>query len=86
MEIVGLRDLKAHLGDYVRRSKNGERIVITDRGHEVAELTPLSDSRKAMLALRAAGRATWRGGKPKGITGQSIQGEPLAKTVLDDRR
>ena len=86
METVGLRELKAHLGDYVRRSKYGERIVITERGREVAELAPLSESRKAMLALRTAGKARWRGGKPKGIRGQSIEGEPIAKTILDDRR
>lgn len=48
--------------------------------------TPLDNSRTTMPRQRSASKARWRGGKPKGIRGLSIQGEPIAKTVLDDRR
>lgn len=37
---VGIRELKAHLSDYVHRAQAGEVVVITDRGTPVAELRP----------------------------------------------
>jgi len=86
METIGIKKLEARLSEYVNRSREGERIVITDCGREVAELTPLSASRKAMMALREQGKVVWSGGKPCGLHGRSAHGEPVAQTVLDDRR
>ncbi len=86
MQTVGLRELKIHLSEYVGKSRDGERIVITDRGREIAELAPLSASRKAMIALREAGKVTWSGGKPKGLRGLAVRGQPIAQTVTEDRR
>ncbi|MFT5203244.1 MAG: prevent-host-death family protein [Candidatus Aldehydirespiratoraceae bacterium] len=39
---VGIRDLKAHLSEYVGRAADGEQIVVTDRGRPVAQLTALA--------------------------------------------
>ncbi len=86
MKIVGLRDLKARLGDYVARCRDGEHVIITDRGREVAELVPLSAARQAMNALRETGRVQWNGGKPRGLRGVAIRGKPIADTVIEDRR
>lgn len=86
METVGIRQLKTRLSEYVSRVRKGERVVITDRGREVAELGPLSDARKAMLALRKAGKVQWSGGKPTGLRGHKVRGKPIAETVLEDRR
>ena len=86
MQTVGLKELKSHLSEYVGRSRDGERIVITDRGREIAELAPLSASREAMIALREAGRVTWSGSKPKGLRGLEVRGEAVAATVIKDRR
>ncbi len=86
MQTIGLRELKTHLSEYVGRSRDGERIVITDRGREIAELTPLSATRKAMTALRESGRVTWSGSKPKGLRGLLARGQSIAKTVIEDRR
>lgn len=41
---IGIRELKAHLSDCVRRAAGGERIIVTDRGRPVAQLTALDDS------------------------------------------
>ncbi len=41
---VGIRELKSRLSEFVNRAANGERIVVTDRGREVAELVPLSST------------------------------------------
>lgn len=86
MKIVGLKELKAHLSEYVAKCRDGEHVIITDRGREVAELTPLSPARTAMNALRDAGRVKWNGGKPKGLRGYSVRGKPISETVLEDRR
>lgn len=45
MLAVGVRDLKAHLSEYLRRVRAGEVVLVTDRGEVVAEL-------RAPLALR----------------------------------
>ncbi len=86
MRSIGLKELKAHLSEYVNRCRDGERIVITDRGREVAVLVPLSDSRKTMNKLREAGRVKWNGGKPKGLRGIKVRGKPVSETMLEDRR
>ena len=40
---VGIRELKAHLSEYVGKAAAGERIVVTDRGKPVAQLLALDD-------------------------------------------
>lgn len=38
MKAVGVRELKNRLSEYLREVKQGERILVTDRGEVVAEL------------------------------------------------
>ena len=40
MRTVGLKTLKNKLSEYVRAAAAGETVVITDRGHPVAEISP----------------------------------------------
>ncbi|MCE6999789.1 type II toxin-antitoxin system prevent-host-death family antitoxin [Saccharothrix sp. S26] len=40
MESIGLRDLRHHTSEYVRRAEAGERIAVTDHGRVVAEIGP----------------------------------------------
>ena len=40
MQKVGLKVLKNKLSEYVRIAAAGETVVITDRGHAVAEIVP----------------------------------------------
>ncbi len=86
MKTIGLKELKAHLSEYVNRCRDGEHIIITDRGREVAELVPLSPARRTMNRLREAGRVKWNGGKPRGLRGVKVRGKPISETVLEDRR
>ena len=85
METVGIKQLKADLSRYVQKAHRGERIIITDRGKEVAELIPLSAEREGALALASKGKLKWSGGKPAGLGGIPVRGKPLSKTVLEDR-
>ncbi len=41
---VGIRELKAHLSEYVGKAARGENIVVTDRGEPVAQLVGLGGS------------------------------------------
>lgn len=86
MQSVGIKDLKAKLSDYVGRTRKGETFLVTDRGEPVAELAPLSPERVALLKLASDGEVIWSGGKPKGLRGVVVRGEPVADTVVRDRR
>jgi prevent-host-death family protein len=83
---VGIKELKRHLSDYVGRSREGERFLVTDRGEPVAELIPLSPERRTLSKLDAEGAVEWRGGKPKGLRGVVVRGEPVSETIVRDRR
>lgn len=86
MHTVGIRELKAHLSTYIGYASQGEEVVVTDRGKEVALLLPITPERRAVLGLVAEGSATWSGGKPAGLVGVKIEGDPLAATVIAERR
>lgn len=38
---VGVRELKAHLSEYLARASGGEDIVVTDRGRPIARIVAL---------------------------------------------
>lgn len=40
MKTVGVRELKNRLSEYIRQARSGESVLVTDRGHVVAQLTP----------------------------------------------
>jgi prevent-host-death family protein len=42
---VSISSLKARLSDYVRLVRNGEEVLVTDRGVPVARIVPLDPSR-----------------------------------------
>lgn len=86
LEAVGIKDLKARLSEFVGRTREGERFLVTDRGEPVAELIPLSPERQTLAKLAQEGELEWHGGKPKGLRGVVVRGEPVAETVLRDRR
>jgi prevent-host-death family protein len=83
---VGIKDLKTRLSEYVGRTREGERFLVTDRGEPVAELIPLSPERQALAKLAEQGAVEWQGGKPKGLRGVVVRGEPVSETILRDRR
>jgi antitoxin (DNA-binding transcriptional repressor) of toxin-antitoxin stability system len=40
MELVGIREMRQNLSRYAQRVKHGESFLITDRGQQIAQLTP----------------------------------------------
>ena len=84
---VGIKELKTKLSSYVDRVRQGEEVVITEHGKEVALVIPISRERKALKSLIDAGKARWSGGKPEGLDNVKMKGsKSLSKTVLEERR
>lgn len=60
---VGVRELKAHLSQYLARVRRGETVVVTDRGRPVARLTPAPpiELPTRLQALVESGRLVYKG-------------------------
>lgn len=86
MIFVGIKELKAKLSSYIDKVGDGNQVIVTEHGEEVAIMMPISAERKYIMSLIKAGKAHWEGGKPKGTTGLKINGKPLSITVLEERR
>jgi prevent-host-death family protein len=86
---AGVREVKNRFSEYLRRVKQGETLLITERHVPVAKLVPIKeDERQPALALTEQGIASWRGGKPRGVAmPPSIRGTvSIAALVAEDRR
>lgn len=89
MTQVGVRKVKDRLSEYIRRVRQGERVVITDRGRPVAALVGLAPEEPGALAseLVKQGLVEWGGGKPRGLAdAPRIAGRRAEEVVLEDRR
>lgn len=88
MITVGIRQAKNRLSEYLRKVRAGERVVITERGKPIAEITkPRSTGNERLEAMVRDGEAFWSGGKPKGSKKRvKIKGRPISDTVIEDRR
>jgi len=53
---VGVRELRQNLSVYLRRVTAGETLRVTERGTDVALLTPLPERSSALGRLIASGR------------------------------
>lgn len=96
MKVVGIKQLKARLSEYVRLAKAGETVLVTERDEVVAELrparrqVPAAEDLEALLeALAATGEVT-RAAQAKGDWTWRSRGLELppgtAQAVLDDVR
>ena len=93
MSTVGVKELKNRLTYYLRLTKQGEEIVVTDRGKPIALLPPLQSatqiqSQEARLAqLAAQGVVTLPTRKPlSGLRRAKAKGTPVSQLVIEERR
>lgn len=76
-ESVGIRELKSRLSEYLRRVREGQTVVITDRGQPVGRIVPVAQPLEERLeAMVQAGLACWDGRRLERIA-------PLARTRED---
>lgn len=85
MDTVGIRQLREDLATYVTRARQGERLLVTDRGVPVAELVPVSEAVQGLWELVSEGGMTWGGGKPAGAQ-IPYQGPSMSDAISEDRR
>ncbi len=86
---AGIREVKNHLSEYLKRVKQGEIVVITERNVPVARLMPVQkEIQPAILALMKEGVASWQGGKPRGaaVPPEVPGNTSIAALVAEDRR
>ena len=94
MKTAGVRELKAHLSRYLDEVRRGEVLLITDRGHVVAELRRPMASTPEDPYLRAVwpmvergelrlGNPSLAGAKPSKRKGVSAE---TADRLLDEAR
>ncbi len=93
MSTVGVKELKNQLTRYLRRTKHGEEIIITERGRPIGVIQPIqSEGKSASLETRLArlaaqGFVTLPTRKPvKRMRLAKISGPPISKSILQDRR
>ncbi len=55
-ERVGIRELRQNLSVYVRRVREGQRFVVTERNEPVARLEPLPENDDPLQRLIAEGK------------------------------
>jgi antitoxin (DNA-binding transcriptional repressor) of toxin-antitoxin stability system len=94
MQTVGVRELKNRLTYYLGEVKNGENVVVTDRGNPIAIMHRLDKIEKnAGLDERLAALATQGHLKLPAVKGGgasfapvSLDGEPMSETLKRERR
>ena len=93
MSVVGVKELKNRLTQYLRRTKQGEELVVTERGKPIALIQPIHSVERAtsldarLAKLAAQGFVTLPTRKPlKLVRPIKVRGRPTSETILEDRR
>jgi antitoxin (DNA-binding transcriptional repressor) of toxin-antitoxin stability system len=96
VKVVGIKQLKAKLSEYVRLAKAGETVLVTERDEVVAELRPARRQTAAagplddVLETLAASGEICRAARPKGKWSWLSRGLGLApgtaQALLDELR
>ncbi len=85
---VGIRELKGHLSEYLRRVRAGETVLITDRGQPVGRIVPVAQPLQDRLeAMIQAGLILWSGKKlePMAPVARARGERTVADLLVEDR-
>lgn len=89
MDTVGVRELRQNLSKYLTQVKGGESFTVTERGREVARLTPSGPADSPIARLVAERGATMpRGNLLERIDNSTLPpaGGPPVEQILDEMR
>lgn len=93
MSRVGVKELKNRLTHYLRRTKQGEEVIITERGKPIALIQPIQSAERVMsldarlARLAAQGLVSLPTHKPlKQVRLAKVSGPPISKIIVEDRR
>ncbi|MGC2458899.1 MAG: type II toxin-antitoxin system prevent-host-death family antitoxin [Gallionellaceae bacterium] len=84
---ASIRELKAHLSEYIRQVTAGETVIINIHNRPVAQIVPIK-RQTALGDLAAQPGISWNGGKVAGLPrGEALPvGVSLGDWVAEDRR
>ncbi len=87
MERVGVRELRQNLSRYLAEVKEGESFAVTERGREVARLSPSGPADSPIARLVAEHGATMpRGNLLDRESDLPPAGPPFSGEILDEMR
>ena len=94
MQMVGIKELKNRLTYYLKLTRRGDKIIVTDRGTPVAIIRSLDrleeqtglEERLASLAKRGLMRLPRRRGKLARFGGIETRGKPASQLIIEERR
>jgi prevent-host-death family protein len=81
---VGVRELRNHLSRYLDRVRDGNELVVTDRGHAIARVVPVEGER-VLDRLIAEGVVTPARGK-KSRAPKPIKTKSTVSDLVGDQR
>lgn len=81
---VGVRELRNNLSRYLDRVRNGEEVVVTDRGRAIARVLPV-ETERVLDRLIAEGVVT-RASQPKHRAGIPIKASGTVSDLIADQR
>jgi prevent-host-death family protein len=93
MSTVGVKQLKNCLAQYLRRTKQGEEVIVTERGNPIALIQPIKSAEKAvsleakLARLAAQGLLVLPTQKPlRRVRLVKVSGKPTSKAIVQNRR
>ena len=94
MHYVGVKELKNRLTHYLRLVKNGDNVIITERGKPKAILQGIhnikdsagTDEKLARLAGRGLLRLPKFGAKFQAFKAVKVEGKSASQILIEDRR
>lgn len=81
---TGIRDLRDHLSAWIDRVRDGETVLVTDRGTPVAKLSP-PDGVTELERMIERGEAT-APTAPRSLPERAAATEPVSPLVSEQRR
>jgi len=81
---VGVRELRNHLSRYLERVRDGEEVIVTDRGHAIARVSPIGAER-VLDRLIAEGVVT-PAAQQKRRAGSPIKAKGIVSDLVSDQR
>lgn len=86
---VNIRELKSRLSHYLRLTKEGESVVITERGTPIGRIVPIAAPLEGRIeAMAQAGLALWNKKKLKAMPAVvKVRGKrTVADLLIEDRQ
>jgi prevent-host-death family protein len=93
MSTVGIKELKNRLTAYLRRTKQGEEVIVTERGKPIALIQRIQAAERAaslearLARLAAQGLVTLpHQTLLKRVRTVKASGKPISRIILEERR